>query len=296
MSKRPRSPSPITVRTRANVVRFDTTNRKDADYIGLALDLIRLFNHFGADLFKKLVFHIVEAEIKDHVFLHSVPAWNAPPVILPCSSDHPAARFDNAFVIERTKWWSRLFANVLRLRAAYSSLNDYERNFWKNFNHVIGTLKPNAPFILSPTLPGRHFLGEWMRFTSPLVGTMLFHLDGTQHRHEYRPKSMTADEFYALFPKQLPNLEEFVYKHSKEIEVSFPPNGYPGGPGLPFTSLTARELQEGEEEYVLKKRMFIWKEHVKITPGTSSSVLEWKVDREIGKSLVDDFNSDPEDE
>lgn len=296
MSKRTRSPSPVTFRTRANNVSRDTTSPDDADFIGLALDLFRLFNHFGSDILKLLTKFVVKAELDDRVHLHYVDGPRAPPKAMTMTTKPTDHFFDNTFVIRRTKWWSRLFANILRLRSAHSTLDDYERNFWINFNMVVGTIKPKAPFILYRSMPGRHFLGEWMRFSAPLVRARLFHLDGTEHYHEYYPASMPAEEFYAHFPTTLPDLDEIIDCCSREIEVVPPPNGYAGGPGLPFSSVSARALREGEEDYTLTKRMVVWKKHTTLVPGRNNSLLEWKVDREIGKGLVDDFNSDQEDE
>lgn len=290
MSKRPRSPSPITVRTRANVVRRDMTSPKDSEFIDLALVLFRLFNYFGEDLLRVLMKHIVRAELEDHVTLHTIETAGAPSCKLNYTPANVASRFDNAFVVERGHWWSRLFANVLILRAGHVQLDAFEENFWREFHLVVGTLKPKSPFILSRSLPGRHFVGDWMKFRSPLVTLNVYHINGFKGTHSFHPTSMPGHEFYALFPKQLSEVDKILDKVGEEIKVVSPGcGGDAGGPGLPFSTITSRTLESGED-YKLEKRMIVWKNRVRIQPWTNNSKLEWIVDREVARGLVHDFN------
>lgn len=293
MSKRARSPSPITVRTLANLVRHDTTSPKDAEFIDLALVLFRLFNHFGEDLLKKLMKMIVQAEVDDLVTLHSIENARAPSRAYEFSRFTDRTSFDNSFIVRRGHWWSRLFANILILRSAFHVLDPLEENFWREFNVVVGTLRPNVPFALSRYMPSRHYLGDWMRFRSPMVSTRVFHLDGSKHEHTYFPASMAGAEFYALFPANAGLIAETIDNLGSIIKVpdDTPPSDY-GGPGLPFTSVTRRTLEEGED-YKLEKQMYIWKKHVINTGGAGEPKLEWRVDREFGRAMVHDFDHNP---
>lgn len=291
MSKRQRSPSPINTRTLANVVRRDKTPPKDADYIDLALCLIRLFEGFGPCLLRYLVTHIVKAELRDHVHLHTVENPRARPRAYQFTQGKVDTYFDNEFLVKRVKWWSRLFANILTLRSTFIRLEELEREFWVGFNLCVGTLKPKVPFFIARDPPGPHFLGDWIMFRAPMVPAMLFHLDGTLNSHQYYPLSMPGFNFYARFPASPLSIEAAVDLWGQEIDVANIPAGISGGPGIPFTSITTRSRDQGSDEYKLNKRMVIWKEKASILPGVGVVKFEWVVDREIGKGLVDDFNS-----
>lgn len=298
MSKRTRSPSPVSVRTRANLVRANKIHPKDADYVDLALDLFPLFEGFGPDLLRKLVTHIVKAEFDDRVHLHVISDPRARTGPYRKSDGNVDKFFNNDFMVKRVKWWSRLFANVLSLRSSFISLEEHERQFWKHFNLAVGTLMPNAPFLLTKDIPGRHFIGDWMRFRAPVVPASLYHLDGTLHSHTYHPTSMPGFEFYAHFPKNPLSVEEAVDTWGKEIEVLVPPMGDAGGPGIPFSSITSRGIEKGTDEYKLEKRMVIWKERIDLDRETNAILpgmrRTWVVDRHIGKGLVNDFNETAE--
>lgn len=296
MSKRQRSPSPINTRALATVVRRDKTPPKDADYIDLALDLLRLFEGFGPCLLRYLVTHIVKAELHDHVHLHTVSNPRARPRAYQFTQGKVDSFFDNEFLVKRVKWWSRLFANVLTLRSTFIRLEELEREFWVGFNLCVGTLKPNESFFIARDPPGRHFLGDWIRFAAPLVPATLFHLDGTLISHKYHPLSMPGFEFYARFPASPLSVEAAVDLWGQEIDVAGIPSGNSGRPGIPFTSVTSRTREKGSDEYKIHKRMVIWKEKATLHPGTGVVKFEWVIEREIGKGLVDDFNSAEEDD
>lgn len=263
----------------------------DADYIDLALDLVPLFEGFGPDLLRKLVGHIVQAERDTHVHFHSVSDPRARPRAYKPSTRNVAPFFNNAFLVKRVKWWSHLFANVLSLRSTFLSLEEHERNFWVHFNLVVGTLKKDETFFISSEVPGPHFVGEWMRFRAPLVPASLYHLDGVMHQHNYHPLSMPSFEFYAHFPKEILSIERALDHWASEIDVVNVPAGDAGGPGVPFTSITSRYREKGSDEYKLEKRIVVWKKQFKLIAGSTSTKPEWVIDREIGKGLVNDFNS-----